>query len=76
MTSVLQNKERDFSLILPWEAVFLVYWLLSPKKSESVSPLVVSPRTQQSVSPLCDPTDCSLPGISVHGILQARSRSR
>ena len=26
----------------------------------------------QSCSTLCDPTDCSLPGSSVHGILQAR----
>ena len=26
----------------------------------------------QSCSALCDPKDCSLPGSSVHGILQAR----
>ena len=26
----------------------------------------------QSCPPLCDPVDCSLPGSSVHGILQAR----
>ena len=26
----------------------------------------------QSYPPLCDPMDCSLPGSSVHGILQAR----
>ena len=26
----------------------------------------------QSCPTLCDPTDCSLPGSSVHGILQAR----
>ena len=26
----------------------------------------------RSVVPLCDPMDCSLPGSSVHGILQAR----
>ena len=26
----------------------------------------------QSCPPLCDPMDCSLPGSSVHGILQAR----
>ena len=32
-------------------------------ESESVSHSVVS---------LCDPTDCSLPGSSVHGILQTR----
>ena len=27
----------------------------------------------QSCPTLCDPTDCSLPGSSVHGILQART---
>ena len=26
----------------------------------------------QSCPPLCDPMDCSLPGSSLHGILQAR----
>ena len=26
----------------------------------------------QSCQTLCDPMDCSLPGSSVHGILQAR----
>ena len=26
----------------------------------------------QSCPTLCDPMDCSLPGFSVHGILQAR----
>ena len=26
----------------------------------------------QSCSTLCDPMDCSLPGSSIHGILQAR----
>ena len=27
----------------------------------------------QSCQTLCDPMDCSLPGFSVHGILQART---
>ena len=27
----------------------------------------------QSCPPLCDPMDCSPPGFSVHGILQART---
>ena len=30
----------------------------------------------QSCPTLCDPTDCSLPGLSVHGILQARVLER
>ena len=30
-------------------------------------------KSLQSCPTLCDPTDCSLPGFSVHGILQART---
>ena len=33
---------------------------------------VVKPVFSQSCLTLCDPMDCSLPGPSVHGILQAR----
>ena len=36
-----------------------------PKKSQS--------EAVQSCPTLCDPTDCSLPGPSVHGIFQARA---
>ena len=32
----------------------------------------VSVKVAQSCPNLCDPVDCSLPGSSVHGILQAR----
>ena len=38
----------------------------SPKCSESES------ESAQSCPTLCDPMDCSLPGSSLHGILQAR----
>ena len=34
--------------------------------------LKVKVKVAQSCPTLCDPTDCSLPGSSVHGILQAR----
>ena len=30
-------------------------------------------KSLQSCRTLCDPMDCSLPGFSVHGILQART---
>ena len=30
-------------------------------------------KSLQSCPTLCDPTDCSPPGFSVHGILQART---
>ena len=31
-------------------------------------------KSLQSCPTLCDPMDCSLPGFSVHGILQARTQ--
>ena len=34
--------------------------------------VVCCAKSLQSCSTLCDPMDCSLPGSSVHGILQAR----
>ena len=30
-------------------------------------------KSLQSCPTLCDPMDCSLPGFSIHGILQART---
>ena len=39
----------------------------------TVSPqLCMCAKSLQSCPALCDPVDCSLPGSSVHGILQAR----
>ena len=43
-------------------------WPLSSPMHESESESEVT----QSCPTLCDPMDCSLPGCSVHGILQAR----
>ena len=40
------------------------FWIISRIESES--------EVAQSCPTLCNPTDCSLPGFSVHGILQAR----
>ena len=37
-----------------------------------LDPLCVYDKSLQSWLTLCDPMDCSLPGSSVHGILQAR----
>ena len=33
----------------------------------------IAAKSLQSCPTLCDPMDCSLPGFSVHGILQART---
>ena len=44
----------------------LLFNMLSESESESESEVA------QSCPTLCDPMDCSLPGSSLHGILQAR----
>ena len=41
--------------------------------TDSVSELVTQVLVTQSCLTLCDPTDCSLPASSVHGIFQART---
>ena len=52
--------------------------ILEPRKRNSVTVSIVSPSLCLEVMPavlcqtLCDPLDCSPPGSSVHGILQAR----
>ena len=52
----------SFSLIL-WE--FIIYF-------QSVKLLACTLKSLQSCPTLCNPMDCSPPGSSVHGILQAR----
>ena len=47
----------------------LLYACFFPTFYRGVSTVVL---VAQSCLTLCDPKDCSLPGSSVHGILQAR----
>ena len=53
---------------LEWSSVFLAY--LIPNLSLTVPPWKVL--VAQLCLTLCNPMDCSPPGLSVHGILQAR----
>ena len=47
--------------------------LSSPHYGQAYTFIVaVCAKALQSCPTLCDPMDCSLPGSSVHGILQAR----
>ena len=49
------------------------YWVVGPIFSLSSSACKVKwSEVAQSCLTLCDPMDCSLPGLSVHGIFQAR----
>ena len=45
----------------------------SQRVRHNSSNLAVAPKSLQSCPTLCDPMECSLPGFSVHGILQART---
>ena len=55
---------RNVSNFPLFTSTLLYIWCESESKSES--------EVTQSCPTLCDPTDCSLPGSSVHGIFQAR----
>ena len=43
------------------------------KESASNAAAAAAAKSLQSCPTLCDPMDCSLPGFSIHGILQART---
>ena len=55
----------NVTIIIP----YLGRLICTPKECEVSSGTV---KVAQLCLPLCDPVDCSLPGSSVHGILQAR----
>ena len=71
----LPLKEKDWKYQLYWLS-FLLYLLLIPSQSFlELFPkctLLWCAKSHQSCSTFSDPIDCSLPGSSVPGILQAR----
>ena len=54
----------------PWEHIES---LSNTILTSSNALLATAAKSLQSCPTLCDPKDCSLPGFSVHGILQART---
>ena len=65
----------------PWSSIlrkqlpenkFYIHECNLEKKSDLLRHEVKWSEVAQSYPTLCDPMDCSLPGFSVHGILQAR----
>ena len=85
----LPNSFSSSDSFLVASSGFSVYGIMSCANSDSsVSYLTVwipfiyfacliamaaAAKSLQSCPTLCDPVDCSLPGFSVHGILQART---
>ena len=49
-----------------------LFFISTPLDIHSESFVVVFVKSLSHVGLFCDPVDCSLPGFSVHGILQAR----
>ena len=62
-------------LAITWFIFSISFWFSLRRLYVSKSLLISSTTTKslQSCPTLCDPMDCSLPGFSVHGILQART---
>ena len=58
-----------------WEGFsYLTFWI--KQTIEAVWRLYMSAQLLKLCLTLCDPMDCSLPGSSVHGIIQARILER
>ena len=60
-----------------WTSVFVIFYMLfhslaTSALSSGTMCVCMHAKSLQSCSALCDPMNCSLPGSSVHGILQAR----
>ena len=57
--------------------ILILSLVLPQKKTMDINYLQIESESEvaQSCPTLCDPVDCSLPGSSVHGILQIRIRS-
>ena len=62
----LQGLMLLFSPLVSWYKLWII-WQVYPLVGKKMKLLVT-----QSCPILCDPVDCSPPGSSVHGILQAR----
>ena len=59
-------------------AVFHYFFMIGKKEQEislekEMAATAAAAKSLESCPTLCDPMDCSLPGFSVHGILQART---
>ena len=72
-TPLLHGRAENLWQHLICHSIFFDHWLftfLPYAKTPSLS--LKWSEVAQSCPTLCDPVDCSLPGSSVHGILQAR----
>ena len=78
---ILQIRILEWVAATPWTAAYQAlpsmgfsrqeYWSGLPLPSP-IETLAVA-ASLQSCPTLCNPMDCSLPGFSIHGILQART---
>ena len=85
MRSYVANKSiNSFSQQYLNQIINIMYWWIKVRKitsnfyslnniNKTPAAAAAAAKSLQSCPTLCDPTDCSLPGFSIHGILQART---
>ena len=72
LSKVTPKLESDLSVLDSHPLLFTRHYLPSSNFTSSLLGRVCACSVAQSCSTLCDPMDCSLPGSTVHGVLQAR----
>ena len=72
LKSLLQHYSSTASIF--WRSAFFTVQLSHPYMTtgKTIALTAAAAELLQSCPTLCDPMDCSLPGSSIHGILQAR----
>ena len=61
------------SVLMKWMNLEPIIQIEVSQKEKDKYHAAATAKSLQSCPILCDPMDCSLPGFSVHGILQART---
>ena len=77
----IKYSEKNFYYIHPYIYLFMhtmqkqiyLYYIFHIKVHSNIAAAAAAAKSLQSCPTLCNPMDCSLPGFSVHGILQART---
>ena len=71
LKSLLQHHNLQTSILRWWLALNCAVWLIGISIKVYIY-IYIHAKSLHSCPTLCDPMGCSLPGSSVHGILQAR----
>ena len=72
MQQSLESLSTHWGLAVSWNLLWMMYFMSTQPGSFTQGIGSAHCEVAQSCLTLCDPLDCSLPGFSIHGILQAR----